>query len=157
MIEVSKDQIAEVIKRLQSLDYYFHRSVDARENFQKNNSTFNGRTVKLSIADSGLYQLELDNGSICLYDAKAILEPIKQIGSIDNIVSMARIINPDTLQPQDLLFCKEYGKFIVFLFKQTIALNFFGALFPRERDNLVEYLKLLVPISNEIRYDYEKY
>jgi hypothetical protein len=145
MIEVNKEQIEEVIKRFQSLAYWYYMSSSAEEYIQKEVARIGGRVTKLFVTKEGFYRIDLDNGQFCLYDIKILLAPVKIEGSLDNFNLMIKLANENDLLPDDLVFCKEYANIILFLFRQSVTAKFIGVLSENERNSLVQVLSDLVP------------
>jgi hypothetical protein len=146
-VDVTKEQITEVLQRLRSFGYWTFTSKYSCDRLDKVGVKWQDRSIKISISDNGLYQLSLDNGQICYYDAQAALSPAPK-GSLHNTKFMVRITNSEDLLPDDLEFCKSYIPNIMWLFRQVLIFGTFDAFdqtilnsYVRNLESMVAYQK----------------
>lgn len=145
MVEVTKEQIEEVIKRFQSYSYWFYFSSEAEETFRKQCLIPGSKIAKFSISEEGFYRIDLNNGHFCLYRVMMVLRPVKEKGSLDNFVSMTNITTSPDISEEDLKFCKSLEDSFASIFLQSIAMKFFRYLADNQRTRLVQVLSDLVP------------
>lgn len=145
MVEVTKEQIEEVIKRFQSYAYWFYLSDKAEESFKKECLASGSKVASVSITEEGLYRIELHNGQFCLYEAKIVMGPAKEKGSLDNIVCMTNMTTPSDMSPENLKLCEGFKNSIAQVFSQAIAMKFFGYLGSDRRSRITQILSNLIP------------
>ena len=147
-VDVTKEQITEVLERLRSFAYWNFHSKYATDRLDKVSINWRGREVKFSVAEDGLYKLVLDNGQICFFDTKTICKPVVTKGSLDNTQTMAKITNSEDLLPDDLEFCQSYIPNIIWFFMQATFAKMFMSLdksimghYVKNLDQMISYSK----------------
>jgi hypothetical protein len=145
-VDVNKDQIREVIERLKSLGYFNAFDPTAISRLNSCYPKFLGREIKFSINEEGFYQVGLDNGQICIYEARVILVPVKIKGSMYNVSPRVRIANSQDLLPDDLEFCTSFVSNVVNVFRQTLMFEFICSLDEEATQFYVKNLDSLKPI-----------
>lgn len=155
MVEVTKEQIEEVLERLRSYGHWAFLSPQSGEKLANSGVKWNGRTTKISISSDNLYKLELDNGQVCYYDAKISLVAPHTKGSLNNTEIFVRITNSQDLFPDDLEFCKSYIPCIFGLFRQTIMFDYLACADQSIINGYVDQLSKLVPCPEPIKIEKE--
>jgi hypothetical protein len=145
MIDINKEQLKEAIERIRSYAYWAFVGPSAQDAVKNDVLKFNNRTLKVSITENGLYQVELDNGRICIFDAKIVLGPSDPIGSFNNVVCMIKLTNPEGLTKEDAEFCVAIQSKLSAFFYQTIAMKYFYSFSEDQRSNFCGYLEKLIP------------
>lgn len=153
MVEVTKEQIEEVLERLRSYGHWAFLSPGSAEKLANSEGKWNGRKTKISISSDNLYKLELDNGQVCYYDAKISLVAPHTKGSLNNTEVFVRIADSQDLLPDDLQFCKSYIPCIFDLFRQTIMFDYLVYMDKFVENGIVDQLSKLVPLPEPIKIE----
>lgn len=153
MVEVTKEQIEEVLERLRSYGHWAFLSPGSAEKLANSEGKWNGRKTKISISSDNLYKLELDNGQVCYYDAKVSLVAPHTKGSLNNTEIFVRITNSQDLLPDDLEFCKSYISCIFVLFRQAIMFDYLACIDKYIMGEYVNQLSKLVYCAKPIKIE----
>lgn len=148
-VDVTKEQIAEVLARLRSFAYWNFHSKYATSRLDTTVIKWRDREIKFSIAEDGLYKIVLDNGQICYFDVRTVCKPVAEKGSLDNIQTMAKITNSEDLLPDDLEFCKSYIPNVIWFFMQATSAKMFMSFdqsimghYVKNLDQMISYSKI---------------
>ena len=144
MIDPTKEQIKEVIERLQDYACWVFGTKASAENLSKRKTTHNGRQFSISIDEKGYYDVNLDNGAVCKFAARVVNYP-SSADCIDNVNFEYSILNAEDLLPQDLAYSKEVSIFVMSLLQRTVAFNFLSRMTEQTVDELVKDLSQAGP------------
>lgn len=136
MIEVTQEQVREVLNRLRWHAQYFWHGEKARELLAETILEHNGKHFSISVCDDGQYEMHVkETDKKFRFEARALTAPPQTKESISNLEYGVKLVNEEWT-PEEKEWLDGAAIFICSTFQRTCAFNFFANI----QEVSIEYL-----------------
>lgn len=138
---MNKSDIKQVLVVLQDYARWMYHNPEAIEKLQKQEISFRGHKLKLSIAPNGSVEITLGTTELIgKYQVFSVTAPLREGDGIENIEYKIGLVNADEIPKEFLEIFRDAGMFALSYFQRANAFSFLARMTPETIDSLTNDL-----------------